>query len=258
MNTHKSRQERGKVIALKSDLIRLSDHHYHVHSQTTNRDYDVILVNKNWTCTCPDHKFRNRICCKHIHAVEISITLKKEVRENNKVTLSPIMINDCKFCHSQNIKKYGVRKNKSGDIQRLLCQDCKKTFSINLGFEKMKSSPEIITNALQLYFSGESLRSIQKFLKLQGITVDHTTIYGWIKKYTKLMKEHLDSITPKVGDAWRADEVYIKVRGELHYVFSLMDSETRFWIAQEVADRKEGHDASSLFRAWKKDNTDKT
>ena len=31
-----------------------------------------------------------------------------------------------------------------------------------------------------------------------------------------------------------------------------MDSETRFWIAQEVADRKEGHDASSLFRAGKK------
>jgi len=40
------RQEKGKVIALKSDLIRLSDYHYHVHSQTTNRDYDVILYNE--------------------------------------------------------------------------------------------------------------------------------------------------------------------------------------------------------------------
>jgi len=30
-----------------------------------------------------------------------------------------------------------------------------------------------------------------------------------------------------------------------------MDDETRFWIAQEVANRKEGHDASSLFRAGK-------
>lgn len=76
----------------------------------------------------------------------------------------------------------------------------------------MKSSPETITNALQLYFSGESLRSIQKFLKLQGVTVDHTTIYKWISKYTKLMKTHLDKITPQVGDAWRADEVYTKIR----------------------------------------------
>jgi hypothetical protein len=36
------RQEKGKQIALKSDLIRVSDYHYHVHSQTTFRDYDVV------------------------------------------------------------------------------------------------------------------------------------------------------------------------------------------------------------------------
>lgn len=116
----------------------------------------------------------------------------------------------------------------------------------------MKSSPEIITNALQLYFSSQSLRSIQKFLKLQGIKIDHSTIYDWIVKYTRLMKEHLNKIMPQVGDAWRADEVYTKIRGEMKYVFSLMDSETRFWIAQEVLDRKEGADASSLFRLGKK------
>ncbi len=240
------RQEKGKAIALKSDLIRLSDNHYHVHSQTTKRDYDVILVTDNWVCSCPDHKFRH-VCCKHIHAVEFSISLRDQVREENKVTISPVTVNDCQFCHSSNIKKFGIRHNKSGNIQRFICNDCHRTFSINLGFSKMKSSPEAITNALQLYFTGESLRNVQKFLKLQGVNVSHKTIYLWIVKYTKLMKAHLDKITPHVGDAWRADEVYIKVRGELRYVFSLMDSETRFWIAQEVANRKEGHDASSLF-----------
>ena len=38
------REQKGKEIALKSDLIRVSDYHYHVHSQTTNRDYDVIKL----------------------------------------------------------------------------------------------------------------------------------------------------------------------------------------------------------------------
>jgi transposase-like protein len=245
-----ARQEKGRKIALKSDLIRVSDYHYHVHSQTTKRDYDVIKVGDNWTCSCPDHHFRH-VCCKHIHAVEYSLKIREEVREQKKVILSPVTISDCRFCYSQNIKKHALRHNKTGDIQRFVCTDCHKTFSINLGFEKMKSSPETITNALQLYFSGESLRSIQKFLKLQGVTVDHTTIYKWIAKYTKLMKTHLDKITPQVGDAWRADEVYTKIRGEMKYVFSLMDSETRFWIAQEVLDRKEGADASSLFRLGK-------
>jgi hypothetical protein len=66
------RQEKGKQIALKSDLIRLSDYLYHVHSQTTKRDYDVIKTNEKWSCSCPDYKFRH-VCCKHIHAVEYSI-----------------------------------------------------------------------------------------------------------------------------------------------------------------------------------------
>jgi len=245
------RQEKGKIIALKSDLIRISDNHYHVHSQTSNRDYDVILVNEKWTCNCADHRYRHMICCKHIHAVEYSIQIREEVREKNKVILSPITAHECNFCHSQNIKKAGIRHNKSRDIQRFSCVDCKRTFSINLGFEKIRVNPEIVTQTLQLYFTGESLRNIQKFLKLQGVIVVHSTIYKWIVKYTRLMKEHLDKITPQVGDAWRADEVYTRIRGEMKYVFSLMDSETRFWIAQEVADRKEGHDASSLFRTGK-------
>jgi len=80
MDTNKSREQKGEKIALKSDLIRLSDYHYHVHSQTTNRDYDVIKVNENWTCNCADHKFR-KVCCKHIHAVEISNKMREEVRE---------------------------------------------------------------------------------------------------------------------------------------------------------------------------------
>ncbi len=44
------------------------------------------------------------------------------------------------------------------------------------------------------------------------------------------MQDYLNKKTPIVGDAWRADEVYTRIRGEMKYVFSLMDSETRFWI----------------------------
>jgi putative transposase len=250
-----NRQEKGKAISLKSDLIRISDNHYHVHSQTTNRDYDVIYVVDKWTCSCPDHTFRHQICCKHIHAVEFSIELRNQTRLENKVVLSPIIstvtTTECNFCHGSNISKNGIRHNKRGDIQRFSCGGCKRTFSVNIGFERMKNTPETITNALQLYFTGESLRNVQKFLKLQGVIVSHKTIYMWIVKYTKLMQGHLNKIIPQVGNAWRADEVYTRIRGEMKYVFSLMDSETRFWIAQQVLDRKEGADASSLFRAGK-------
>jgi transposase-like protein len=170
------RQEKGKQIALKSDLIRVSDNHYHVHSQTTYRDYDVIRTDGIWHCTCPDHTYRHHICCKHIHAIEFSIKLREEVRERNKVIIEPINIDSCQFCKSSNIKKYGIRKNKHTTIQRFLCVDCHKTFSLNLGFEKMKHNPKGITTAMQLYFSGESLRNVSKSLKLLGMDVTHQTV----------------------------------------------------------------------------------
>ena len=77
MEKQNIREQKGKEIALKSDLIRVSDYHYHVHSQTTFRDYDVVKLDGKWTCSCPDHRYRNRICCKHIHL--------KGDRNNNKM-----------------------------------------------------------------------------------------------------------------------------------------------------------------------------
>ena len=54
-----------------------------------------------------------------------------------------------------------------------------------------------------------------------------------------------------VSDTWRADEVFIKISGNMKYLFALMDDETKYWIAQEVADTKDKHDARNLFHAGK-------
>lgn len=244
------REEKGKQIALKSDLIRISDYQYRVHSQTTNREYDVIKVGDKWVCNCADHVYRH-VCCKHAHAVEFSLKIKNEVRKQNEITIEPINPSRCPQCLSEQLVKHGIRHNKYGDIQRFSCKNCHKRFVVNLGFEKMRATPQAITSAMQLYFTGESLRSVKQFLTLQGVNVSHQTVLNWITKYTKLMKAYLDKITPQVGDAWRADEVYVKVKGNMKYLFALMDDETRFWIAKEVADRKEGHDASGLFKQAK-------
>lgn len=246
------REIKGKEIAQNPNqqIFRINAKQYKVKSQTTKGEYDVIFTNAGWTCSCKDHIFRH-ICCKHIHGVELSIKLRQQVLEKNKVTINPINIDSCLFCKSQNIKKFGVRHNKNYDIQRFICSDCHKTFSLNIGFERMKHNPKAITTAMQLYFSGESLRNVTKSLRLLGVDVVHGTVYNWIKKYTKLMEKYLDDITPQVGDTWRADEIFIKIRGNRKYLFAMMDDETRFLIAQEVADTKNNHDAKHLFRMAK-------
>ncbi len=69
----------------------------------------------------------------------------------------------------------------------------------------MKHSPQGITTAMQLYFSGESLRNTAESLQLIGVDVSHQTVYSWIKKYITLMAQYLEQIKPNVSDAWRAD-----------------------------------------------------
>ena len=105
---------------------------------------------------------------------------------------------------------------------------------------------------MQLYFSGESLRNVAKSLRLLGVDVSHMTVYNWIAKYTELMGKYLDKITPQVSDTWRADELFLKVKGDMKYLYAMMDNETRFWIAQQVADTKYTADITPLFREGKK------
>jgi len=112
----------------------------------------------------------------------------------------------------------------------------------------MKHNPQAITSAMQLYFSGESLRNTMKSLRLLGVEVSHKTVFMWIKKYVGLMQTYVEKIIPNVSDTWRADELYVKIKGDMKYLFALMDDETRFWIAQEVAESKYKHDARKLFQ----------
>jgi putative transposase len=115
----------------------------------------------------------------------------------------------------------------------------------------MHATPQIITSAMQLYFTGESFRNVQKFLKLQGVSVSHMAVYKWINKYVALMEKYLEQIKPNVSGVWRTDELYLKVKGNTKYLFALMDDETRFWIAQQVADNKNTSDIQPLFREGK-------
>ncbi len=108
-----------------------------------------------------------------------------------------------------------------------------------------------LSSGMQLYFTGESLRNVQKFLKLQGVSISHVAVMKWINKYTALMTKYLEKIKPNVGDTWRADEIWVKIDGNMKYLFAMMDDETRFWIAQEVAETKYKHDARNLLRMSK-------
>ena len=253
-----SREEKGKMIAEQENaIVKQGERFFRVASQSRDMMYDVTRKeNGGWLCTCPDFTYRSvyaggqLLRCKHIIACEIREQLREKVREN--VIIRPVEITACIYCHSDRaLKRFGVRHNKYGDLQRFLCANCNRTFSVNIGFERMKHSPQAITTSMQLYFSGESLRNTARSLRLLGVQVSHKTVFYWIKRYTALMEKYLDKITPNVSDTWRADELFLNVKGNMKYLYALMDDQTRFWIAQEVAETKYTADLKPLFQKGK-------
>jgi putative transposase len=245
------REKSGNEIAQKPDQVkRIDENWYQVKSQSLKYDswYDVVSTEAGLVCDCPDNQWR-KAKCKHIYAVEFSRVIRNTVWKS--VTISPSSTQNCPSCKSENIIKRGIRKNKAGDIQRFYCNECEKWFVFNLGFEKMRASPQVITSAMQLYFSGESLRNVTAFLKLQGVKVSHVAVYKWIKKYVNLMENYLEKITPQLSDVWRADEMFVKIKGNMKYVYALMDDETRFWIAKQVSDTKYKEDITPMFARGK-------
>jgi transposase-like protein len=69
------------------------------------------------------------------------------------------------------------------------------------------------------------------------------------------MDKYLNQIKPHVSDTWRADEMFLKIKGNKKYLYALLDDETRYWIAKEVAGDKFSREApeyaSELFRRGK-------
>ena len=113
-----------------------------------------------------------------------------------------------------------------------------------------------------LYSSGESLRNTAESLLLMGVKVGHVAVYKRIHKYLTLMEKYVGKLKIKVGNVRRADELYVKIKGNMKYVYAhcivycIMDDDTRFWIAKQVADSKNTEDIRPLLRK-RKENADK-
>lgn len=157
----------------------------------------------------------------------------------------------CKYCRSSNIVKRGTRKTKKGTTQLMKCNDCKRTFSANFGFRYRRHDPAVISEAIHLFYSGMSTRAVSDALKVRGINVSDSAVYKWVLRYSKIAGLFTDSLRPHVGNWYRGDEVWVKVNGHKYYLFATMDDDTRYWLAGELADSKDKHDAYNIFKMTK-------
>ena len=156
---------------------------------------------------------------------------KKEKSSEFKNITKPI----CIRCNSSSIKKMGFRKTENrGNQQRWLCKSCKKSFTIDEGFWKMKNNPNKITEALHLYFSGTSLRKTQAHLGVfRESNCSYVTILEWIRKYATLVGNFADSLNLKVGEELMSDEMEYSVKGKQSWFVDVMDTKTRYMVSSD-------------------------
>ena len=87
---------------------------------------------------------------------------------------------------------------------------------------------EVISHAVWLYHRFTlSFRDIEEILFSRGIDVTFESISQWCLKlapaYSKRRKQKPNRGTP--GDIWHLDEVFIKIKGEPHYLWRAVDQD---------------------------------
>ena len=83
---------------------------------------------------------------------------------------------------------------------------------------------EIINHSVWLYHVFSlSLRDVELILAERGILVTHESIRHWCLKFGADFAGRLRRRRPQPGDTWHLDEVFIRIRGALHYLWRAVD-----------------------------------
>jgi putative transposase len=85
---------------------------------------------------------------------------------------------------------------------------------------------EIIGHAVWLYHVFSlSLRDIELLFAERGVVVSYETVRRWCKKFGQTFAHRLRRRRAQPGDKWYLDEVFIRIQGELHYLWRAVDQD---------------------------------
>ena len=117
----------------------------------------------------------------------------------------------CVFCKSRNYVKWGKRKTENrGFIQTYKCRDCKKRFTNDDGFYRMRNPETKITSAIDLYFSNLSSRKVRNhFRRHLPQNASHVSILNWCRKYVLKVTKFTNTLQPQLSGQYYADETEI-------------------------------------------------
>ena len=98
-------------------------------------------------------------------------------------------------------------------------------------FRYFDSSPEVIRLVVMMYVRFPlSLRNVEDLLAERGIDICHETVRLWWTRFgpmfaAEIRKKRIDRMRAHTHWRWQLDEVYVKINGEMHYLWRAVDQE---------------------------------
>ncbi|MGW1659189.1 IS6 family transposase [Streptomyces atratus] len=85
---------------------------------------------------------------------------------------------------------------------------------------------EIISYCVWLYHRFPlSFREVEELMLERGVVVSYETVRRWCLKFGQAYANALRRRHPRPGDKWHLDEVFIKINGELKYLWRAVDQD---------------------------------
>jgi putative transposase len=93
-------------------------------------------------------------------------------------------------------------------------------------YHRHRFPAEIISHCVWLYFRfALSFRDVEEMLAMRGVALTYETVREWCLKFGQTYANGLRNKTPRPGDRWHLDEVFLKINGHLHYLWRAVDQD---------------------------------
>jgi len=98
-------------------------------------------------------------------------------------------------------------------------------------FRYFKTSPEVIRLAVMMYVRYPlSLRQVEDLLHERGIDISYETVRAWWNRFgpmfaSKIRRRRVVTMQRMPQWKWHLDEVFVRINGEIHYLWRAVDHE---------------------------------